>query len=228
MPVNRKIYLISSFCALLFAICSLLLISWKSNHLDNIGQYNDWLNNESNRCILTRSIGGVKISIKYQPPLYVALKDIAGVKISPNLKKSIVDSVVKNENQVITFLMIIGPDKDVPERRRSAPITSEGVHEQSDFAERVISTNFYMEQNMNLYVDGVKYKPAISVMENLYELSDQRSFSIAFVSEGGKNINAGNEYIFEYDDPYFNVGKVQFRFSGESFQSARNLRINQN
>jgi len=197
--------------------------SWKISHLKNLEQFTQWLNDKDNECLMERNIAGVKVNVKYYPPLYSALNDM-NIQYSNQDKKHEIDSVLNVRNNIMTFLFSIGPDKNIPSERQVSSIMSEGVSGYSSFVERVMSTNFMMDQNISLYVDGVKYSPLLCVVENVYELSDTRNFVVIFGSEG-KNINEGKEYIFEYNDLYFGMGKVQFVFSNKALDAARKIKV---
>jgi len=209
----------------LITIFSLSFISWKHNRIRNFDQFTNWLNESEHKCVLAKNIAGTSISVKFQPPLYVVLKDCKEkIALSDN-KKHLIDSLVAYQDKMITFLVTISPDKNIPQEKQSTSILSEGVSDQKDFVQRVLSTNFLMEQYMSLYIGNNKYKPLLCIMENLYELSDSRTFVVVFAPEHAEGMNNNQGYIFEYEDPYFGMGKVQFDFIGKSISAAKDIKV---
>ncbi len=221
----KKLLLLSCIIATIGASCLFLFASWKSNRVSSLEQYNAWLNDDAHKCLLKKSIGGVRISVKYQPPLYIAIKDAAHNSVPAEAKNKMLNDLLAQQDKVMTFMMTLGPDKDLPEQRRAAPLMSEGVNGYAQFSERVMSANFFMDQYINLYIDGVPHKAALCILENLYELSDERTFMVVFAPGDKEDITAGKQVVFEYNDPYFNMGKVQFDFSAADLQKARQIKV---
>lgn len=204
---------------------SFLLVSWKNNQVSTVEQYNEWLNNEKHNCLLTKRIGGVRLSVKYQPPLYIALKEVANNTMPSQGNTKTLNNLLSQQEKVMTFMMTLGPDKDLPEQRRASALMSEGSGGYAQFNERVMSANFFMDQYISLYVDGVEHKAALCVLENLYELAEERTFMIVFAPSDKKALTDGKEFMFEYNDPYFNIGKVQFNFSSSDLKKARQIKV---
>ncbi|MDR3678869.1 MAG: hypothetical protein P4L41_02810 [Flavipsychrobacter sp.] len=214
-------YKVIGFCVLGGGILVILATLFVHLHkrVGNIQGYNSFLNEERNGCISTKEITGVNVTIKYQPPLYMTLKETEQLKaneIQPSW-----DSIYKKQTCMTTFLMTIGPDKLKRKDKRHS-IMYEGVNDYAEYTQRVLSTNFNMVQQIRLYVNGEERIPVLSLLENVYELSEDRSFVIVFVNNGMKSMK-GNDYIFVYDDPFFNIGKVQFHFKGDDLEDANNV-----
>jgi len=99
----------------------------------------------------------------------------------------------------------------------------QGVTNYADYSERVMATNFFMDQHVKLYIDGKEFIPAMAVMDNVYEMTDKRTFTVVFPAD--LQMYKGSEYLFVYDDPFYEMGKVQFSFTGKNMQKARSLKI---
>lgn len=198
-----------------------LKYSLSSTSISNITQYNKWLNNNHNGCLAAHTIGGVSINVKYQPPSYLILKDINNRPYQDRTKA--IDSMLDIQKKSLTFLMTIGPAND-----NKPSIMNEGVENYSQYVKRVLTTNFFMDSYISLYIDDVAYKPAMVLVENVYELSNQRNFLIVFVPDGKTSLPVGKDYVLVYNDPVFNMGKVQFDFQGTDLSKANNLKINWN
>lgn len=222
---KKKFFIISASLLLISILTGFCLISWTGSSVSNLDEFNRWLNKENNGCIINHHIAGIDISVKYQPPLYIVQKDRAKISNVTNRSVISLDSLLSQQRNMLTFLMTIGPDKTLPDKGKSSSIMSQGVNGYNEYVERVMSTNFMMDQHLALFVDGKKFVPALCLLENLYELSEQRSFVVVFVADANRSISSGKEYIFEYDDPYFGAGKLQFQFSSDNLLHANNLKI---
>lgn len=190
--------------------------------IENKEDYNNWLNKTRNSCIKEHTINGVNISVKYLPPAYLALKDYSqnGSLRTVHLR----DSLLSKYNGMLTFMMTIGPDKSLAKEHQMS-MMDEGIQNYSEYVQRVLSANFFMDQHIQLYVDDSAYKPVLAIVENAYELSGSRNFVVAFTSQTAQELLKGKNYLFVYKDPFFNIGDVQFNFSGTDLKAARNLNI---
>lgn len=198
-------------------LISILLFSSCHTEIQNLSEYNAWLNNKENGCICVRSIAGIKTIFKYLPPEYSVLKEME----SRNPKDKHRDSLLADYSNTICFLLTIGPDKDIKDDVRGQSIMHSNIENYSDYATRMFETNFAMDQYIKLYADGVEYKPVYTLVENLYELSDTRNFLIVFAANETKLFNA-NEYRIVYDDHFFNIGKIQAEFLASKMRASRN------
>lgn len=209
-------------CIHIGLLAVLLLVNAGCNtSVTNIANFNEWLNDPKNGCIVSKTIAGIDVTVKYLPPAYGALRALERA----NDGRSGIDTVMSEQNKTTTFLMSLGVNKEIQEERGKSSIMYEGVEDHKAFEERLLSMNFFMERYCSLYVDGIAHQAVIATTENLYELSDSRNFMIIFVSDKSENITDGRECTFIYEDPFFKMGKVQFNFSGESLAKARNIKI---
>lgn len=200
-------------------ISAMLLVSGCSG-IRGVEEYNEWLNNESNGCIISNSVAGYNISVKYQPASYLVLKQLKDVK---KYSKNYIDSLIEVQSHMYTFLMTIGPDETEKKEDKKAGIMYEGIGNYSEYAERVMSVNFYIDQYIKLYIANKEKQPVFSLVENTYELSEHRSFLIVF-DRGSKNVsNESGDCVFVYDDPYLGLGKMQFTFDIRKLNKADNL-----
>jgi len=199
---------------------TVVYVSVRRSSVKSIAEFNCWLNDVNHGCIKSRDINGVRVSVKYLPPNYQVLKEMeSGGGIKGGAK---VDSLKLHQQKLLTFLMTIGPTEN---KEKKKGIMYEGVEGYGDYVQRVMSANFYMDHYLKLYIDGVLYKPALSLVENIYELSQDRNFIVVFAAESNEQFKKGREFLFVYDDPFFNMGKLQFDFSGNQLQNAGGVEI---
>jgi hypothetical protein len=208
--------LIFPLAFLLFAGCT---------RIKSVNEFNKWLGEEKRGCTLNKRIGGVSITVQYKPPAYAVLKDIELMK--RNAKGKLWDSLMTTQEKLVTFIMTIEPDKEVEKAKQASSIMYEGVTDRDQYADRVVTTNFFMDQHVKLYIGSKVYKPVMAVVENLYELSDVRNFNIVFAPDKFEKGNWNNDYLFVYEDPFFGIGNVQFNFLKANLRSAENVSIGQ-
>lgn len=213
----------SSFrCCHAAVISALLLCCSCSNRITSLDSYNEWLNDNSHGCLQSKTIAGVNIEVKYQPPSYVVSKQLKAHQKEVGVK----DSLLNIQNKLITFLVTLSPDKRVDKSKQVSSLMYEGVTDQAAFNKRVMEMNFFMEQYISLYIDGAEKHPVLAIVENLYELSDSRTFVVVFAPDSkAEDLLKGKEYLFVYDDPFYKMGKVQLHFSGNQLKHARALEV---
>lgn len=186
------------------------------------GKFNDWLNNKDNGCYVEKNVAGITVGVKYLPPAYKALQ---AIELNKKLKKQAnVDSLMLLAGNEISFVMTLSPSSDRKiEKGDAAPnVMYEGVANYSEFSERVTTMNFFMDQYIKMYIGKDSVKPAMVLVENVYELSERRLFNIVFAVDKKHN---SDEYIVVYSDPYFGMGDLQFPFKKEDIDKANNLII---
>lgn len=219
---KRNIFFISGL-AIAFSATLIFLTTFfprGNDTVHNTNEFNKWLNNPAHNCIKTKEIAGVKIVVKYQPPSYVALKESeAGISSE---KESTQNGFGKQKN-LVTFLMTIGPaEKNGENTHRS--VMADGINNHDEYVQRVMDANFYMDKYLKLYIDDEALDPVLSIVENVYELSENRNFLVVFAIKEEK-INKSKDFLFVYDDPFFNMGKVQFDFRGKDMENARRVSV---
>lgn len=201
-------------------ITLLVLFSSCNSRVKSVAEYNKWLNDADNGCISNRCIAGASYTVKYLPPEYSVLKDNERHHLSGEQR----DSAIASYDRSLCFLLTLGPDRNQKEENRQTSVMYAGINDVADYNNRVFETNFSMDKNIKLYADGNEYVPVYSIVENLYELTDTRNFLVVFASKDGKLYNA-KEYTLVYDDPYYNMGQIQSRFSGFNLRASRNAQL---
>ena len=145
------------------------------------------------------------MKIKYLPNDYLVYNELKGNKA---ITSTMIDNVKASYNNTITFMMIMGPDKE-----ESFDITRVGVVDYQEFAQRLEEMNFSMKQYVNLSINGKEYYPELAQMESTYGLEQNRKILFVFKAideEGNKILN--NDFQFVYADELFNTGINKFKF----------------
>mgnify|MGYP003626904035 CR=1 FL=1 len=195
--VNKFIYIAFLFLAIMFSSC---------NHsIDDFNTYMEYLAEKDNGLVKEKSIGGIQLKVKYLPNDYLVYNDI---KQNKQKTKGLVDSVKLTYANSITFMMVIGPDKN-----ESFDITRVGVDNYEEFAQRIEEINFNMMQYVKLQVNNEEYSPELYQMESTYGLEQSRKFLFVFKAKDEKsNTILKDDFQFVYADEMFNTGINKFQF----------------
>lgn len=211
---------------LILVITIMLSLAGCQRSIHNISELNNWLNDPDNGCAISKNIAGISLSVKYLPPMYMVMKEMnrAGQAATSVLK----DSLLDKQNHLITFLFSLNPAKNdknnVQPGQEQVSVMYSNVPDYAAYVDRMMTMNFSMERYVDLYIDGVKYKPVLTTVENLYELSDGRNFVVMFMPDNKTyNLPDVKELTFVYADPFFNMGNVQMNFSGKDLGAAQKL-----
>lgn len=202
---------------LLILSCFVFVTSCKSS-VSSVAEYNQWLNDEENGCIKEKKINGGRVVVKYQPLPYLVMKDKE--KKGEGFDKRNYEKINTEERNTVIFLMTVGPDTSKIEAQQKS--LSFGNENFATYADKILTSNFLMSQYLSLYVDGVEYKSIGSMVENIYELSSNRNFNIIF-EVPQFNVSKIKECLFVFEDPFFNMGKVQFDFSPKDIENSHAL-----
>lgn len=212
-------------CAL-FLFLLLVTASCKKSY-KTISELNEYLNNADNGCSLTKTINKIDVTVKYLPSSYLVLKSLQSKIDDVSLldKSILADSLLKAQDNFLTFIMTISPQLNKDSKSDATPIMYNGIEDEIGYVERVFSMNFSLEQHIRLYNGKQEIKPIAAFVENVYELSDGRNFMITFPRHEIKRLGEMQEISFVFTDPYFNVGTLQFHFNTEDIIDANKLKV---
>src|SRR5690606_22139378 len=101
---------------------------------DDFNTYMEYLADKDNGLVKEKSIGGIQLKVKYLPNDYLVYNDI---KQNKQITKGLVNSVKLTYANSITFMMVLGPDKN-----ESFDITRVGIANYEEFAQRIEEMNF--------------------------------------------------------------------------------------
>lgn len=212
--------------SILTAATMILMLS-ACKQYNSVSDINEWLNDPDNGCYKTKTISHYKVAVKYLPPTYFVLKQLRSLqeKSDDSDVQTTADSLLKAQQKLLTFILTVGL---VDSTGNSAStdyndIMLEGISNKAAFEARVVNMNFLMDQHIDLYIDDKQSSPLFSHVENVYELSNNRNFLVGFPNTGSEDTD--NEYIFLFDDPFFNLGQLQFIFDAKSLHDADNLNV---
>lgn len=186
--------------------------------IDHVDDLYRWINNPKNGLVKTKSISGIKLSVKYLPAELLACREF---KDENNVIASQKDSVLALYKNNLTFLLTIASDE------RKAPETNvmyRGIRNYEELTERAVRMNFSMQDYITLKINEKEYKPILSTMENVYELSKERSIYLVFAPDkDDKNFEKVEKLDFVFSDEMFNTGINHFIFQKKNIDAIPRL-----
>ena len=196
-------------------IFSCILISFEGCKQDIHASkdFNAVINDQENGYKQCKSVNGVMVTVVYTPPEYVALKKMEASDLKGEM---VYDSILENERLFASFMMVFGPDES---KGNKNDIMYDCIDNFKEYAERSLTLNFDMENNVELNVNQLAYKPALSSLENTYGLSKDRKVNLVFAPLTSKmEIAEATNFDFVYSDETFGVGTLHFYFDKKKMQ----------
>ncbi len=177
----------------------------------SLKDYYEWQEDESNGVHKTKTVGEIAFDMKLLSPDYLTYLELKGEgTVTPQLK----DSIMKFYENNLTFVLTIGPAEE-----SHFDITSVGIKNYEEYAERMKQLNFEMAELLELRSDGKKWKPAIVEMENIYGLEFHRKFNIVFSPEEKTDeLVKLDKFTVMFDDEIFDTGTSSFGFLKSSLE----------
>ena len=184
----------------------------------DVHELSKWMNNPKNGLVKTKSISGIKLTVRYLPAEYVAYQEL---KDNENTSDAAKDSVLALYKNNLTFLFSIGPDESYSSE---IDIMRLGIGNYDEYSERALKLNFGMDEYVILKMGERKYQPVLSTLENVYGLSKQRNIYFVFAPEEPEADFRKNEKLdFVFDDEIFNTGISHFIFLSENIKKIPSL-----
>lgn len=177
----------------------------------SLQDYYEWQEDEANGVHKTKTVGEIAFDMKLLSPGYLTYLELKGEgTATPQLK----DSIMKFYENNLTFVLTIGPAEG-----SNFDITSVGIKDYEEYAERMKQLNFEMTELLELRSDGEKWKPVIVEMENIYGLEFHRKFNIVFSPEEKTDeLVKLNKFTVMFDDEIFGTGTSSFGFLKSSLE----------
>lgn len=196
-------------------LCSVLmtLMSSCKEEIHTVTEFNQYINNPENGYKQMKSVNGVMITVLYTPPEYIALKKMEERNVKD---QAVYDSLLAENKWSASFIMVFGPDES---KGNTNDIMYDGITNFKEYAERALTLNFDMEQNVELHTPKGTFSPTLSSLENTYGLSKDRKVNLVFTPSSTKNELADADHMdFVYSDETFDVGILHFSFDKKHLQ----------
>lgn len=202
----------------LIILLALILFSCNKTELTPT-EFFAWQHDESNGLHKIQRIGDLEFDIKFMPSEYLVYMELKDQK---NVSKKYRDSIQKYYENNLTFLLTIGPAEDVKDK---FDITSVGVANYEEFAERAQILNFELKSMIDLKSGSKSWNPVICEMENVYGMTFHRKFNIVFAPKEKLNeFKTLNNFRISFDDEIFNSGRTTFSFDNTILQKTPKIK----
>lgn len=186
----------------------------------SVTEFHQYINDPDNGLIKTRTASGFQFSVKFLPPEYVAYNNI---KSTGNYNQNDYDSLTMMFSKNLTFLLTIGPDKSVGNK---FDIMYIGINTTEEYNQRVHQLNFDIKEYITIDVDGNKYKPVLTKLENTYGLSTERKINLVFAPYETENeFLKADEIDLIFNDEIFGTGINHFKFLSSEINSIPKITI---
>lgn len=168
--------------------------------------YRAWCARAENGLARSRSVNGLTLTMRYQPPEYLAWQQL---RRRSDRSARMRDSLIKRFSAAKRFLLTIAPD----ERHGGGDVTMRGVQSYGEFAERVERLNFELRDYITLKTEAGLLTPALAVLEHTQGLRPSRTVNLAFVPDDEYNDFYDSEiYDVTFNDRIFHTGINHFVF----------------
>jgi hypothetical protein len=189
-----------------------------NKHFSNIKELTRYMNDEKNGFVNTKTVNGIKYSVTYLPPLYLAMKDtLHGDTVK------LVDAM-KDYSNSRTFLLKMQDDKSTgPDA--TTDINFKNIQHFDDFLERFYSLNFKMDNLVELHTLQKTYSPVLSNAINTYGLSRELTTILVFAENhrvAESDLFHSKEITLVFTDDIFDNGRLMFNFKQNQLDQLNN------
>ena len=188
---------------ILILLLSIIALACDSDPKD-LKSFYKRINDPGNGLVKSRDVEGIKISVKYLPAEFLALKES-----SEGGMKGSYDSLYTLYKRNHTFLLSVSytDEKDIND-----PMYKD-LRDYPEYKARAQAMNFDMNEYVSIKTSSNEYRPVLTSMENTYSLKGQRNVYLVFADESLKNeLQTDNELDFVFDDVFFQTGVNHFVF----------------
>ncbi len=198
---------------IIFALSTMILattfIAWRAwdSTVDNVNDYLAWVNHPDNQVIRQRSARGIRISVKYLAPEFLAYREMRN---RDRFERSFCDSLLAMYEHSLAFLMTFEPERSMAK----GDVVYKDVQGYDDYAARMKKMNFGMEQLLELRLGAQTLTPRLALLENVYSLKDSRNVLLLFTpAEGAAFLRETSKLDLCFFDEIFDTGIHHFVFS---------------
>lgn len=196
-----RIYQISVLMAIFCYSC-------KQNTISSEQDYYKWIGDKSNHLTLSKTIAGVKITVKFLPPEYLAYNELKN-RIST---KIIRDSLTKVYKRSRTFLVSFSLDDKT--NKEAPDIMYRDISSLEDYNQRFEDLTFNIGNYLQLKTANNIYVPVLHTFENTYGITPNRSIYLVFSSNGTSqdDLLLSSKIELVFNDLIFSTGISYFSF----------------
>jgi hypothetical protein len=196
----------------IFFILIMLWLASCQDKIESMKSLYGFINDPDNGLIKTKTIEGIKLTVKYLPAEFLALRETRELETK---NKGTYDSLLNVYKKSHTFMLSIASQEDTV----SNDPMYEGLRDYNEYRERAISMNFNMSDYVSIRTTTQEFAPVLSSMENTYSLRGQRNIYLVFTDESGSGeLMRDNQIDFVFNDDIFQTGINHFVFQQENLQ----------
>lgn len=194
----------------------LVVISCVScTRVSNMTEYKAFCNDPDNGLVKSKTVAGIKMTIKYMAPDFLAYRELGDAKNQQKL-----DSLTNYYSQSKTFLINLDLEEGSGELLTSTSPDFEA------YTEKFKRLNFEMESMVSIQTDLEEYHPVLSQVSNTYGLKQGTSVLVVFVpnSDEDKSFYEAETFDFILQENLFNLGINHFSFEGDQLRDTPKLK----
>jgi hypothetical protein len=201
---------------LVVALC--FMFSCRSEIRDMKSLYK-WINDPENGLVKAKDVEGIKLTVKYLPAEFLALKETKEEGGNDNFYDSLLNFYKKSH----TFLLSIASKEN---ENTNDPMYKD-LQGYTDYKQRALEMNFDMNEYVSIKTASKEYRPVLFSMENSYGLKGQRNIYLVFTDDAPTNqLMKEQELDFIFEDEIFQTGTNHFVFSQRDFNSIPEINFN--
>lgn len=171
-----------------------------------------WINDPDHGMVKTKTVEGIKITVKYLPAEFLALKEAR----EGHADRQTYDSLLKVYTASHTFLLSIASTEKGGEQD---PMYQD-LENYSEYKERALTMNFDMNEYVSIKTSTQEFRPVLTSMENTYSLKGQRNIYMVFTDETAETeLMKDDELDFVFNDEIFQTGVNHFIFNQNDLRS---------
>ena len=176
---------------------------------DNVQEYLAWLGESENGLTHSITSHGLVIKVTHLPAEYMAYREMHN---NNNTSASYRDSLLAMYRYTRAFMIEFAPDKT----KGSGDIMYKDVYSHAEYAERVHTMNFSLDEYLVLENAGATHKPSLSFFENTYSLATGRRALVVFAADSEQQLSAGEGMSIVFYDEIYHTGIHRFSFGKNS------------
>ncbi len=202
----------------LFGVFVLFLASCGGKKIRDFGEYSQWLNEPENGVVKSRTVLGIKYTLKYLPVDYMVYKDVSG---RGSKTKAEIDSIRKQYEHSLTFVLNINPID-----QQGGSIMSRDIRNFEQYKMRSAEMNFGMQNWITLEFGDESISPVFAELENTYDLTKDRNIYIVFNKSQQEILENTSEIDLVFDDQLFSTGITHYKFKAYQLENIPELVMN--
>ena len=194
------------------SIIILLTVGCSSSNR-SIDDLYEWLNDEGNGLLVSKSIGDVEFEVKYLPPSILAFREMDG----PGTQEAL-DSLTQFYSNQESFILTIKSSSS------ERDIVYRDVQDHQDYNQRINDLSFNLRNLIILKTTSGEFTPSLYHYERSYSLNKSNSIILVFADDG-RGIVKSDTLDLVIQDEIFNTGINHFVFRRGDIQRIPRLDI---